>query len=1065
MVSFRSVALVCAAVLWPADMVRADVDLLAKYPTTLIAGDTEPGNACEWSFEPEDIYEVSGFRLEAVDDSKPEGEQRLAVTIGPADVGIGHCERGAVWAIVIPRATRNAAGGSPAGSQATLKSWLAKDAEEIDHVWLRFHPRKITMLFPPATVVGPGDAGQLHRMQRIVAAKFTSSWHAGMGAMIPDPNYTTVDLDTTGGVRRFFSVEATKAGGATGEPPWPAKLTYIPAFESRVVPAEEPIDRAAAEAGFDMVWTEFDRRYAMFVLRPDVDWAKLRDEYRPKAVAAKTRYEFACVLADMLRSLRDLHIWVKVGPEYVPVFNRPRASNANPQAYAKLIGDVRLAGSAVQWGRTADGVGFIAIHGWSDNAISQQVDEALDQLRDTRGLILDVRLNGGGDEVLARQVAGRFADREIVYAYSQYRNGPKHEDLTERLPRSVQPRGAWRYDRPVIVLIGQKCMSSNESFVAMMGECPNVTLMGDRTCGSSGNPAILTPVEGLTVSLPQWIDLLPDGSPLDKRGVQPDVPFAAAEDAFSGDDDPLLAAALERMHREPKPAEPIATPNPEPKESAETPVAIPGAPTAAQSESVNRPKVVEVWPADGATDVPLDARLRIRFDRPMDPHQITLQWQAGGYCDSRQPEYNAAKNEFVFPLQLPPETRQTVQVNPRFGRHEPEGFESEDGVDAQSYTWSFTTAAATVVADAEAPKVVSIEPPLRSETALIQPVVVRFDQPMDPKRYVFASLAGDWLTSANALPYVRYNDDQHAFSFVLRLPVGAEGRVQIRELYSVNGRHADPVTLTYRASDALVPDDVRRRFGRCRQDPKLLDVLQKMKAARANLRSTVETVADVQLVYGENGGMSIRGWASVFKMQGERQFIGDVSGIMRIPFVVGSDGRQCWLYCRSDSETLSACPYEDVKEKNVCLCDPFDLLSCEVGERVKDLYIEYLGEETVSGRRCHVISAWYAERRDQRVTCDINRWWIDAETWRPVMLVQDIGINLRSIRRFDYERVNDDLPIAEFQPRIKSEAGPPEPLGEGYDRYFLNVKDGSDGYMSVRWGKKGEKGTYSGGLN
>jgi hypothetical protein len=42
---------------------------------------------------------------------------------------------------------------------------------------------------------------------------------------------------------------------------------------------------------------------------------------------------------------------------------------------------------------------------------------------------------------------------------------------------------------------------------------------------------------------------------------------------------------------------------------------------------------------------------------------------------------------------------------------------------------------------------------------------------------------------------------------------------------------------------------------------------------------------------------------------------------------------------------------------------------------------------------------------------------------------------------------------------------PPEPLAEGYTRRFLNVHDGSDGRMSVRWGMKGPKGTRSGGLN
>jgi hypothetical protein len=43
--------------------------------------------------------------------------------------------------------------------------------------------------------------------------------------------------------------------------------------------------------------------------------------------------------------------------------------------------------------------------------------------------------------------------------YSQFRNGPYHTNLTRKLERAVSPRGPWRYDKPVVLLIGQKCMS------------------------------------------------------------------------------------------------------------------------------------------------------------------------------------------------------------------------------------------------------------------------------------------------------------------------------------------------------------------------------------------------------------------------------------------------------------------------------------------------------------------------------------------------------------------------------------------------------------------------------
>lgn len=210
-------------------------------------------------------------------------------------------------------------------------------------------------------------------------------------------------------------------------------------------------------------------------------------------------------------------------------------------------------------GRHHGPVGFLAIYGWNTGPeIPAKCDEALEHMRATRGLIVDVRLNGGGDEPTAQKVAGRFLEKQFVYAYSQYRNGANHTNLTEKHVRKIAPRGPWRYNRPVMLLIGEKCMSSNESFIGMMTGGTNVTTMGDHTCGSSGNPRIVRLPLDITVSVPRWIDYLPDGTPLDERGFQPQVPFNPTQGAFEGERDDLLTAALERLRRVPMPDKPIA---------------------------------------------------------------------------------------------------------------------------------------------------------------------------------------------------------------------------------------------------------------------------------------------------------------------------------------------------------------------------------------------------------------------------------------------------------------------------------------------------------------------------
>ena len=502
------------------------VDLLKKYPTKLITGDTAPNRARPWEFTAADVFRVSRFSFAL-------GES-LRVEIGPADVGIGHCADGAVWAVAIPRENGN------------LNSEAAKLEEAIAHVWLRFHPREINRLFPPETVFADGANNVAAQMRAIANVKFVSSWHAGMNAMIPEPKDLTVDVDTKDGVRRFFGVD-TDARTAR----------YVAAFEPRNVKPPPAFHAESAAKAFDQLWEAFDRDYAMFVLRPEVDWEKLRDQYRPKALASKSTHEFAEVCAEMLKPLRDLHVWLTVAGANVPVFDRPRSANSNPSAHRALLGELHQAGR-VQWAVTADKIGFIAIYSWNTGPeIPAQVDEALEHMRATRGLIVDVRLNGGGDEPTAGKVAGRFVPKEFVYSHSQFRNGPGHTNLTEKYERKIGPRGPWRYNRPVVLLMGQKCMSSNESFIGMMSGDPEITIMGDHTCGSSGNPRIVKLPLEMTVSVPRWIDYLPDKKPLDERGFEPQVRFAPNPGAFEGERDDLLTAALERLRAAPLPEKAI----------------------------------------------------------------------------------------------------------------------------------------------------------------------------------------------------------------------------------------------------------------------------------------------------------------------------------------------------------------------------------------------------------------------------------------------------------------------------------------------------------------------------
>ena len=124
-------------------------------------------------------------------------------------------------------------------------------------------------------------------------------------------------------------------------------------------------------------------------------------------------------------------------------------------------------------------------------------------------------------------------------------------ELGPNFERTIEPRGPWRFESPVVLLQGQVTFSSAESMALMFAQCPQVTTMGDRTGGSSGNPRTIELEGGILVNLPRWNDMDPAGNPIENVGVSPEVKVEAKPEEFTAVKDPVLDAALELLRKIP----------------------------------------------------------------------------------------------------------------------------------------------------------------------------------------------------------------------------------------------------------------------------------------------------------------------------------------------------------------------------------------------------------------------------------------------------------------------------------------------------------------------------------
>src|SRR5258708_3620286 len=149
----------------------------------------------------------------------------------------------------------------------------------------------------------------------------------------------------------------------------------------------------------------------MFVVKPEVDWPKLREEFRPRASEAADNFELAELLAEMLANLQDLHVAVRVNGFEIPGFVRRYRLNANRQALPRLVGNVVAASRDLAWCVTENGIGYIAVDRLADQNLPKQFGDVLARMDQTRGLVVDLRYNGGGNEQLASEISGSFHDR------------------------------------------------------------------------------------------------------------------------------------------------------------------------------------------------------------------------------------------------------------------------------------------------------------------------------------------------------------------------------------------------------------------------------------------------------------------------------------------------------------------------------------------------------------------------------------------------------------------------------------------------------------------------------
>ena len=207
----------------------------------------------------------------------------------------------------------------------------------------------------------------------------------------------------------------------------------------------------------------------------------------------------------------------------------------------------------VEYKQLSGNISYVALNTFRSEHVVAEFDKVFPKIRASKGLMIDVRENGGGMSRLGFQIIGRLIDqplpnnrwksRKYIPAFQAWGKSEGWYEAAhdpEPVPLVDEP-----YLGPIVILAGPLTASATETFLVPFKAGGRAVLVGETTAGCVGNPLVSILPGGTESYIVTMRSTYPDGKEYNGVGVIPDIESANTRSDIASGRDRVLEAGLE----------------------------------------------------------------------------------------------------------------------------------------------------------------------------------------------------------------------------------------------------------------------------------------------------------------------------------------------------------------------------------------------------------------------------------------------------------------------------------------------------------------------------------------